>query len=80
MTAAAQGAAGLAYTFKAYEPAEFPEEVSAFLRDKQIEHESRPRIKGMSGREYRVSTRINGAVRPGILVEAMSPSQEAVVT
>jgi len=80
VTAAAHGAAGLAYTSKAYEPAEFPEEVSAFLRDNQIDHESRPRIRGMSGREYRVSLRINGTVRPEILVEAMSPSQEAVIT
>ncbi|RLC64411.1 MAG: hypothetical protein DRI01_03475 [Chloroflexi bacterium] len=80
VTAAAHSVAGLAYTSKAYEPAEFPEEVSAFLRDNQIDHESRPRIKGISGREYRVSIRIDGTVRPEILVEAMSPSQEAVMT
>jgi hypothetical protein len=71
------GVAGLAYTSKAYEPAEFPEEVSSFLRDNKIEHEQHPRIKGMSGKDYRVSFRINGKVRPEILIEAMSPAQVA---
>ena len=77
VAAAAYGVAGLAYTSKAYEPAEFPEEVSAFLRDNKIEHERRPRIKGMSGKDYRVNFRINGKIRPEILIEAMSPARSA---
>lgn len=80
VAAAAHGAAGLAYTSKAYEPAEFPEEVSAFLRDNSIDHEPRPKIKGMSGKEYRISIKVNGTVRPEVLIEAMSPSQKAVMS
>ncbi|MBI2917885.1 MAG: DUF1828 domain-containing protein [Chloroflexi bacterium] len=80
VAAAAHSTAGLAYTSKAYEPAEFPEEVSAFLRQRGIDHEQRPRIKGMSGKEYRLSLRIVGVSRPETLVEALSPSQEAAMS
>jgi len=80
VAAASHGVAGLAYTSKAYEPAEFPEEVSAYLRDNKIQHEQHPRIKGMSGKDYKISLRINGKVRPEILVEAMSPSQQAGIS
>jgi hypothetical protein len=77
---AAHAVADLAYTSKAYEPAEFPDEVAALLRDNRIDHELRPRVRGMSGKEYRVGIRIDGVIRREILVEAMSPSQEAVMT
>ncbi len=80
VVSAAQGVADLVYTSKAYEPATFPEEVSIFLAEHEIEHEKRPSIYGATGKKYWVSLRINGRRDKGILVEAMSPSQESAMT
>jgi hypothetical protein len=80
VAAAAHGVAGLAYTSKSYEPAEFPDEVSGFLTENSINHERNAKVHGVSGRQYRLTLRINGRIRPEILVEAMSPSQQAGIT
>lgn len=82
---AAQGVADLVYTSKAYEPATFPEEVSLFLSDNKIEHERHFPVYGTimrNGRrkKYWVSLRIDGRRDKGILIEAMSPSQESAMT
>jgi len=80
VAAAAHGVADLIYTSKAYEPATFPEEVSMLLTENNIEHEKRHRVIGDTGKKYWVSLRINGHKDAEILVEALSPSQEAAIT
>ena len=54
VAAAAHGAAVFAYTSTTYEPAEFPEEVSAFLRDNDIDHELRARVRGLTAVRWRL--------------------------
>jgi hypothetical protein len=80
VAAAAQAVADLIYTSKAYEPATFPEEVSIFLTEHQIEHDKRYRIVGETGKTYHVSIRIDGHREKEFLVEALSPSQETAMT
>jgi len=80
VVAAAQGVADLVYTSKVYEPATFPEEVSIFLAEHEIEHEKRPLVLGVTGKKYWVTLRVNGRRPKETLIEAMSPSQEAAMT
>jgi hypothetical protein len=77
---AAQAVADLIYTSKAYEPATFPEEVSIFLTEHNIEHEKHYPVMGETGKKYWVSLRIDGHREKEILVEALSPSQETAMT
>ena len=80
VAAAAQAVADLLYTSKAYEPATFPEEVSIFLTEHNIEHEKHYPVIGETTKKYHVSLRINGSRKRDILVEAISPSQETAMT
>jgi len=80
VAAAANSVAGLVFTSKAYEPAEFPEEVSGYLKSKEIEHETNVKVVGETGRNYHINIRINHQVKPEILVETMSPSQQGVMS
>ncbi|MFC1592839.1 DUF1828 domain-containing protein [Candidatus Omnitrophota bacterium] len=80
VAAAAQAVADLIYTSKAYEPATFPEEVSIFLTEHNIEHERNYRVIGETGKTYRVNLRLDGHREKEILIEALSPSQETAMT
>ncbi len=73
VAASAHTIADLIYTSKAYEPATFPEEVSMFLAEHEVEHERNYRVLGQTGKLYRVNLRINGKRALDILVEALSP-------
>lgn len=77
---AAQGVADLIYTSKAYEPATFPKEVSIFLTEHNVPHESHAPMLGSSGTKYWTSLRIDGSREVEVLVEAMSPMQESGMT
>jgi len=80
VAAAAHTIADLIYTSKAYEPATFPEEVSMFLNENEVEHERNYRVFGETGHRYSVSLRINGRRTVDILVEVLSPHQETAIT
>jgi hypothetical protein len=80
VASAAQAVADLIYTSKAYEPATFPEEVSLFLAEHNIDHERNYRVSGETGKIYRVNLRLDGHRDKEVLVEALSPSQETAMT
>jgi hypothetical protein len=72
--AASSAVASLIYRSRAYEPANFEDEVIDYLRDNGITVEERNvSLTGMSGTRYRVSMRVPTRRRGAVLVGALSP-------
>ncbi len=70
--------ADLIYTSKAYEPATFPEEVSNFLTDNEIEHQRNFKVSGSkTDSNYKVDIYIERA-NP-FLIDTLSPPSESAI-
>lgn len=77
---AVRGVADLVYTSRAYEPATFSNEVQIFLKENEIRFEPKVRVEGQTGKRYTIDIRVPGNGKPEILIETMSPREEASIT
>jgi hypothetical protein len=70
----------LIYTSKAYEPATFPEEVSNYLKEHDIEHQRNYKVTGSkTSSNYKVDIYIDGERPTPTLVDTLSPPQESAI-
>jgi uncharacterized protein DUF1828 len=79
---ASRGVSDLIYTSRAYEPAPFIDEVAEFLRQEQIPFERRVRVRGESGREYKIPFKIRSVYLNPLSAEfqrSLKPRVDATV-
>jgi hypothetical protein len=70
---AARGVADLIYLHRSQEPQDFESRVVTFLSDHSPRVDAGAKVRGASGREYRLTARVHRADLPPLLVVALSP-------
>lgn len=81
VVAAAQALGGLIYTSRSMTPASFPQEVGAFLREREVSYSTREEVPGQSGRVYKVGfCFLNPETQAPVLLEPLSPPQKSAMT